>query len=222
IERIIQRATELQAGERDIGDGLTEGELLQLARDVGIPDAYVRQAMLEERTKGALPDERGVVATIVGPRFVAAARALPGEAHRVETALHQWMADGELLAVKRRYPEQTSWEPKQGAMASIRRALSFGGRSYALTRAREVVGQVIPLDTGRCHVRLVADLKNTQQERMAAAAAAVIAGAAAAGVGLVLGVALPVLILPAVLGTLVAWLVARNRRKDVERVHVTL
>ena len=98
IERIIQRATELQAGERDIGDGLTEGELLQLARDVGIPDAYVRQAMLEERTKGALPDERGVVATIVGPRFVAAARALPGEAHRVETALHQWMADGELLA----------------------------------------------------------------------------------------------------------------------------
>ena len=38
--------------------------------------------------------------------------------------------------------------------------------TYALTRAREVVGQVIPLDTGRCHVRLVADLKNTQQERM--------------------------------------------------------
>ena len=28
LERIIQRAAELQTGERDIGDGLTEDELL--------------------------------------------------------------------------------------------------------------------------------------------------------------------------------------------------
>jgi len=32
LDRIIQRATELQTGERDIGDGLSEDELLALER----------------------------------------------------------------------------------------------------------------------------------------------------------------------------------------------
>src|SRR2546430_1669460 len=44
LERIIQRAAELQAGEHDIGDGLTETELLSLGQDVGIPARHLRQA----------------------------------------------------------------------------------------------------------------------------------------------------------------------------------
>ena len=51
LERIIRRAAEIQAGERDIGEGLTEGELMTLGQDVGIPDRYLRQALLEERTE---------------------------------------------------------------------------------------------------------------------------------------------------------------------------
>src|SRR5438046_1275241 len=47
LERIIQRAAELQAGEQDIGEGLTEPELLALGQDVGIPSRYLRQALLE-------------------------------------------------------------------------------------------------------------------------------------------------------------------------------
>jgi len=97
--------------------------------------------------------------------MVAAARAVPGDSRRIDAALQRWMHDGELLQVKRRYPQQTSWEPKQGALASLRRAMGIGGRSYVLTRATEVVGQVTPLDPGRCHVRLVADLRNTFTER---------------------------------------------------------
>src|SRR2546426_5974915 len=58
LERIIQRAAELQAGERDIGEGLTEPELLALGQDVGIPARYLRQALLEERTR-PLIEERG-------------------------------------------------------------------------------------------------------------------------------------------------------------------
>src|SRR5213079_2542182 len=51
LERIIQRAAELQAGEQDIGEGLTEPELLALGQDVGIPSRYLRQALLEEQTR---------------------------------------------------------------------------------------------------------------------------------------------------------------------------
>jgi hypothetical protein len=36
LERIIRRATEIHASEREIGDGLTESELMTLGRDVGI------------------------------------------------------------------------------------------------------------------------------------------------------------------------------------------
>ncbi len=222
VERIIQRAAELQANERDISEGLTERELLALAQDVGIPEATLRQALLEERTRSAVPAERGFAAWLAGPRFVGAARTVAGEAHRLEPALAQWMAEGELLAVKRRFPQQTSWERRTGTVASIRRVLSFGERGYLLTRAREVVGQVIPVDAGHCHVQLVADLSNTRAERTGTAGGLVAVGAVASGVGLLLGVALPVAVLPVALGVLVGWAVLRGRRSEVSRVHVAL
>ena len=51
LERIIQRAAELQAGERDIGDGLTRDEVLALGKEVGIPARHLQQALLEEQTR---------------------------------------------------------------------------------------------------------------------------------------------------------------------------
>ncbi|PYP56441.1 MAG: hypothetical protein DMD40_10765 [Gemmatimonadetes bacterium] len=59
LERIIKRAAELQAGEHDVGDGLTNNEVLALGKDVGIPDRYLRQAMLEEQTRSARWREDG-------------------------------------------------------------------------------------------------------------------------------------------------------------------
>ncbi|MBI4420279.1 MAG: hypothetical protein HY560_05590 [Gemmatimonadetes bacterium] len=222
IERVIQRAAELQASEKDFGEGLTEKELYGLAGEVGIPESFLRQALLEERTRSVAPPERGLAAWLAGPRLVAAARAMAGEHHRLEAALHQWMGDGELLSIKRRYPDQTSWEPKQGAMATLRRAFGFGGRGYVLTRAREVVGQVVGLDPGRCHVALTADLSNTRNDRLAGAGAILLVGALASAIGLVLGVASWVAALPAALGILAGVLVARGRRRETDRVQVAL
>ena len=57
LDRILQRAAELQAHERDIGDSLTPDEVLALGREVGIPGRYLQQAMLEERVRaGQLRD----------------------------------------------------------------------------------------------------------------------------------------------------------------------
>src|SRR2546426_11329813 len=68
LERIIQRAAELQAAEHDIGEGLTKAELLALGQDVGIPERYLHQALLEEQTRAVVEQRRG------GP-------ALPGGAN---------------------------------------------------------------------------------------------------------------------------------------------
>src|SRR2546426_12257397 len=68
LELIIQRAAELQAGEQDIGEGLTEPELLALGQDVGIPSRYLHQALLEERTRPPVEARGGLLAWLVGPR----------------------------------------------------------------------------------------------------------------------------------------------------------
>src|SRR3989442_1364673 len=179
LERIIQRAAELQAGEQDIGEGLTEPELLALGKDVGIPARYLRQALLEEQIRA--PDETrgGLLAWLVGPGRLSAQRVVAGEPAAVDRALGAWMQQEELLQVKRRYPDHTTWEPKVGAFASIQRALGSGGRRFALTRAAEVAGQVTPLESGFCHVQLLADVRNIRRQRLGVAAALLGLGTAA-------------------------------------------
>ena len=117
LERIIQRAAELQAGERDIGDGLTKDEVLALGKDVGIPNRYLQQALLEEQTRTLVETGGGTGfwAWLTGPRSLAAQRVVPGDRVTVEQALARWMEEEESLQVKRRYPDHTTWEPKAAA-----------------------------------------------------------------------------------------------------------
>ncbi|UCF39936.1 MAG: hypothetical protein JSW43_09345 [Gemmatimonadota bacterium] len=222
LERIIQRAAELQAGERDIGEGLTEHELMRLGQEVGIPPSYLQQALLEERTRAVATVEPGIAGWLVGPTQLAAQRTIPGEAKRIRDGLNRWMTESELLAVKRRYPEQTSWEAKQDVLSSIKREFKLGGRSYQLSRAKEIVGQVVQLDQGRAHVRLVADLTNTRRAHLGSAATLAGAGAIASLIGVVMGVMLPVALAPLGLGLLTGLAVARRRRGTIERVQVNL
>jgi hypothetical protein len=77
LDRIIQRAAELQTGERDIGEGLSEPELLALGQDVGIPARYLKQALLEERTR-AITAPRSAW-SLAGPAEIAVQRVVPGD-----------------------------------------------------------------------------------------------------------------------------------------------
>src|SRR4029077_18943533 len=200
LERIIQRAAELQAGEHDIGEGLTEPELLALGNDVGIPARYLRQAMLEERTRSVAPETRGALAWLAGPATIVAERVVPGERQDVERALTGWMESEESLQVKRRYTDHTTWEPRIGAFASIQRALGAGGKSFALARATEVAGQVTPLEAGFCHVRLTASVRGQRAQRLWGTAALTAFGLALAGVVPILGALAPWSFIPPVVG----------------------
>jgi hypothetical protein len=222
LERIIQRAAELQAGERDIGDGLTEAELMHLGRDVGIPVRYLQQALVEERTHSVMQTEPGLASWLSGPRYVVAQRSVPGTCERVHAALGRWMTESELLTVKRRFPNRTSWEPRRDMFSSIRREFNVGGRAYRLARAREIVGQVSPLEGGRCHVQLLADLSNTRRSYLSGAATLAGSGAIATTIGLTLGVMVPVALLPVGIGLAAGTVLARRRMSKVEQMHVSL
>lgn len=224
LERIIQRAAELQAGDVDTGDGLSEQEVLKLGSEVGIPGRFLRQALYEETTRGGIERAHGLLARWAGPRLVGASRVVPGEKAALERAIEEWMTDAEALAVKRRLPDRTLWEAQKGLIAQMKRGFGVGGKSYHLARTVEVSHAVTPLETGYCHVALSADVSNSR--------GGVLAGATAVGASGVLlsalllaavPVAVPlVLLVPGVLGLGVAAAIPRAHRRRAERTQLAL
>jgi hypothetical protein len=225
LERIIKRAAELQAGERDIGEGLTTDEVAALGKDVGIPDRYLRQAMLEEQTRTAPEVSTGTWAWLTGPRSVVAHRVVPGDHDVVERALSRWMTEEELLQQKRRYADRTSWEPKAGAFASIQRAIA-GKRRYSLASAAEINAQVIQLEPGFCLVRLEADIREQRTKRISGATVLAVLGWGMTGATMLiappLALAQALTLVPGIGLTLAGGLVARTHRGANERLQIAL
>lgn len=221
LERIILRAAELQTRERDLGEGLTESDLLALGEEVGIPKSFLHQAMLEE-TSRLQYESSGLLDRLMGPSHIAAGRTISRSKSDLDRALARWMTEVELLTVKRRYADGTSWEARGDLFATIKRALGFGGRRYELARAKEIRGVIAELDSESSHVTLVADMSTSRSQHLTEAAVAVAGGAVAGGIAIVLGFALSFAIIPIALGAGIGTLIARSRLSGVEKMSVGL
>lgn len=215
IERIIQRATELQTGERDIADGLSPDEVLALGKEVGIPDRYLRQAMLEEQGKTDLPAATGMLDRTLGPGVVSSQRVVRGEVDSIEMLLLRWMEEEELVEVQRRQVGRITWEPLRAGRATLRRFTSR--KPFMLSRASLIAATITSLEPGFCHVAMSADVRPARGE-------VIIGMAAVSGIGLagtiVLGVMTPLVWvaagpLPVAMG--VAWAMSRRHRPVAER-----
>lgn len=223
LERIIQRAAELQAADREFGDTLTHDEILALGREVGIPPAYLQQAILEERSRLAAPAPAGLLDQAIGPREVGCQRIVPGEVAEVERALLKWMDTHELLAVQRHVPGRITWERLGGMAGGLRRiGAAFESRPFMLSRATTVTATLTPLDTGQTLVRLTADVRETRAGTVAGAVALGSVGLAAAGVLLVLGAFPLAAVAPPVIGGALGAVAVREYRKVVERLTLGL
>ena len=190
LERIIQRATELQTSERDFGDSLTPDEVLALGKEVGIPGRYLQQALLEERTRlvGAAP--AGLLDRAVGPSEISAQRVVRGEPEAVEQALVRWLEERELFCVQRQQAGRITWEPIGGFHAAFQRGVgALTGRRgpIMLGRAETVSATVLPLEPGFAHVSLAAAARKARTESVVGGAALAGGGIAVSGVLLVLG-----------------------------------
>lgn len=190
LEKIIQRAAELQAGEMDTGESMTEAELLKLGADVGIDGRHLRQALYEQGSD-AVP-EKGAVARWFGPRMVRAGRVVPGNKATIEMALQHWMTEGEALAIKRRMPDRIVWERQKGFFAEMKRGFGIGGKHYHLARALDITVVVTQLESGFCHVELAADVSVLRSGAMGAAVATGSAFALLGGAALALASAVVV------------------------------
>ena len=128
LERILQRATELQAAERDPGHDLTPDELLALGKEVGLPQRYLQQAMLEERARLGGTGDSGFLAWLAGSASISAQRVVQGEPDKVQARLIRYLDEQELLVVQREQPGALLWEPMRGFQAAVRRSTAAFGR----------------------------------------------------------------------------------------------
>lgn len=225
LERIIQRASELQTGSHDFGDNLTPEEVVKLGKDVGIDEGYLQQAILEEATRVDLPVQSGFWDRAVGPGVVVSQRVVQGEVEEVETRLSKWMEENELLTLQRQQPGRISWEPLGGFQAAIRRStamLGGGKRPFMLAKAEGVTATIVQLEPGYCNVVLTATLRKSRSGYVGGSATV----AAMSGIGAAaLAIMTPFLLValaPLPIGLGAAWLISRSYRPVVERVKLGL
>jgi hypothetical protein len=117
----------------------------------------------------------------------------------------------ESLRVKRHFPDRIVWEARQGFFDALRRGLNVGGRGYILSRAHEVSATVVPVDGERVLVRLDADFGSHRSAVAGQGATLVGLGALSSGAAVLLGVIVPVAIVPAVAGGAIGYYQARSR-----------
>ena len=225
LERIIQRAAELQTGDREIGEGLSTEQVLELGREVGIPGRYLQQALLEERTRIVQAGPEGVLGRAVGPAMLAAQRVVQGEREAIEAVLIEWMEKQELFSVQRHQPGRITWEPTGGIQAAYRRAMGTAGgskRPIMLAKADTVSCTVLALEPGYFNVTLTATARKRRNESVAGTAALAGFGAVGTGVLAAIGAVLPVVLVPLPLGLGLGYLVMREYRPVAERIQLGL
>jgi hypothetical protein len=225
LERIIQRAAELQTADRDLAEELTPDQVLALGREVGIPERYLQRALLEERTRLVAPPPSGPWERIAGPSEVVAQRTVPGTVTSVEAAMLQWLEEKELFCVQRRQPGRITWEPQGGMAAAFRRstaAWSRGASAMLLGRADTVSATTIALEPGWCHVALTAEARKARAEFVGGGAALAGAGMLGSGLMVVLGALLPVALVPVPVALGIGYGVARRYGPALARIQLGL
>src|SRR5688572_29989631 len=96
LERVLARAAELQsaAGETpESTDSLTEQQVVELGREVGLSPAAIRQALAEERAHIVPAGEAGsgIAFQLFGANRVASQRVVRGSPARILDTLDRWM-----------------------------------------------------------------------------------------------------------------------------------
>jgi len=203
LERIIQRAAELQTADGERGEGITPDQLLVLGKEVGIPPRFLHQALAEERSR--LPEQvpAGVLDRLAGPGVVVTHRVIAGSPPALEAHLLRWMEQNELLCVQRQLPGRITWEPLTGLQAALRRsaaALGADRRTFMLGKAGTVTAALASLEGECSQVALAADVRPLRGAYVGSAAALATAGAGTAGLLAALSAMAAIAVVPLPIG----------------------
>lgn len=232
LERVLARAAELSSQSADAPDGMSEAQLLEIGKEVGLSPATLQQALAEERTRVVLAEETGLEARVMGPATVSATRAIAHPPDVVLAALEEWISRDYRLIPKRRYGNRRTWEPRGGFFAELDRGLRGNQAAAALMKAGEVAVTVSAIGDGRTAVRLDADITQLRRTRRTGGIALGVTGLVLGTVPVVLGSLLaPIAMLPLFLlfGTtpligmsIGGWAMLKGHRQQAERTQLAL
>ncbi len=166
LERVLARATELQAANAESPEGISEARLVEIGREVGIPAEHLRLALAEERSRSPYADtEQGPLLDGLGVVQISAQRSIPGTPSELLARIDAWMKREEGLDSNRRLPNRLSWSPRNGPLSFIYNALGRNGRTMELVRTDEVSATVTAIDAARTVVRFDADLTRLRRSQ---------------------------------------------------------
>ncbi len=235
LERVLARATELQGDGTEAPDAVSESRLMEIAREVGIDTAHLRQALAEERARLPMKEpEEGLVLDALGPATVSVQRVVPGTPADVLAKLDNWMPRMESLAVRRRAADRVSWEPRRDPLGNFFRSLGMGGRRLDLVRTDQVVASVTAIDAARSVLRFDAETfaaRRTQRTSITLIAIVLFLVAAlsslplallAGGVGIVGGWLAGVTAVFGGIGWFAWRAIRRGYREMIDRTHLRL
>jgi hypothetical protein len=225
LERVLARAAELQAatGDGDDAGAMTEQQLIELGKEVGLSGELLRQALAEERSRTLVPAESGWLAGLTGASAVTAARTVPGSPAAVLAAIDGWMQRSESLQVKRRFADQLVWEARRDLLSAIRRTLPIWARGFELIPANDVSAIVAAVGPDKAHARIVADFSVARSQRATTGAAIAVVMLLMALPLMAIGVSSTLAVIPGTLAALLALFITRRQyRQLVSRAQIAL
>ena len=187
LERIVQRAAQMQQRDGEPGQqALTEDDVVQIGRQVGLEPEYVRRALAEvhaESLMPPLPADFPVLAMLAGEGRTPVRRVVPGEPADIQRSLETVLEREESLKPLRRKPGRSVWEPSSHLLDKVQRGLALDGRTYTLANARNVDLGIAELEPGWTLVTATADIAGERNQALCCGGMGVIfatLGAAAA------------------------------------------
>ena len=224
LERVLQRAAELQASSKELGDALTEEEILALGAEVGISVNHLKQALIEERVR---PVETAPtwLDRWAGSSEVTADRVVQGSEDSIASAITHWLDHHERFVVQRSAAGRLTFEPMDALAGTVRRV----GAMFDPARARPYLGKVqlvtaviTPLDAGFCHVMLGATLRKARASLLIGGVGLSLTGVVMGGVVVIAGAPAVVAALPIALMGSIGVALPRSFRGVAHRAQLGL
>ena len=170
LELIVRRAAEIQNKRGHASSQLlTEEEVVEIGRQVGLEPAHVRRAMAEVHAESLAPKPpqgNRILDLVAGESRVEVRRVVAGEPTLIQQQVEMLLREREKLSALRRRPTRSVWEASAGIMDRLDRFMNVSGKEYALAETRQVELAIAETEPGWSLVTLAADLSNKREETL--------------------------------------------------------
>jgi hypothetical protein len=168
VDFVLRRAAEIDVspacGERQSSESLSEGEVVRLGEEAGLPRPAVEQALAEMRRGAPIePEEQGALTKALGASRVVVSRVVSAPLETVRRAVDRFLRE-QLMTVRRHHGDRVEWERAQGLWPGLVRSLDFS-RRYAFALVTRVETILSAEAEGQTAVTFNIDLSDMRRER---------------------------------------------------------